>query len=305
MTCMTPTTSPSTVVGNHADWSYEVAFSRNLGLVDAAEQEVLRKTTVAIAGLGGVGGVHLMTLARLGVGGFHIADPDHFEAANFNRQYGALLSNLGHAKTDVMADAVQQVNPEIRLKSFEEPIDEHNVAEFLNGADIYIDGVDFFSFAARQLLFAEARRRGMWAITAGPLGMSTAWLVFDPRGMSFAEYFDLRDDMTPVERTAALAVGLCPAGLHLPYLDLKHVDLKSGRGPSTGLACQLCAGVAAAEVLKIRLGRGPVRAAPYYFQFDAYRQKFGRGRLWWGNRHPLQRLKRRILERRLQAAGVK
>jgi hypothetical protein len=60
----------------------------------------------------------------------------------------------------------------------------------------------------------------------------------------------------------------------------------------------------AAEVLKIRLGRGPVRAAPYYFQFDAYRQKFSRGRLWWGNRHPLQRLKRSILERRLKAAGA-
>ncbi len=39
--------------------------------------------------MGGVGGVHLMTLARLGIGKFTIADPDTFELANFNRQYGA------------------------------------------------------------------------------------------------------------------------------------------------------------------------------------------------------------------------
>jgi molybdopterin/thiamine biosynthesis adenylyltransferase len=304
MTTMAPFSSRASFVGEQTDWSYDVAFSRNLGLISAAEQDTLRQTTIAIAGMGGVGGVHLMTLARLGIGGFQIADPDRFEAANFNRQYGALVANLGQPKAEVMAEYARQVNPDVRLKLFPEHIDAHNIAEFLAGADIYIDGVDFFSFSARRMIFAEARRRGLWAITAGPLGFSTAWLVFDPRGMSFDEYFDLRDDMTGVEQTAAMAVGLCPAGTHLPYLDLKQVDLKTGRGPSAGLACQLCAGVAAAEVLKIRLGRGQVRPAPYYFQFDAYRQTFRRGRLWWGNRHPLQRLKRTLLARRLKAAGV-
>jgi ThiF family len=48
-----------------------------------------RHSRVAIAGLGGVGGIHLATLARLGIGSFHIADPDRFEPANFNRQHGA------------------------------------------------------------------------------------------------------------------------------------------------------------------------------------------------------------------------
>jgi hypothetical protein len=60
----------------------------------------------------------------------------------------------------------------------------------------------------------------------------------------------------------------------------------------------LCSGVAAAEAIKILLGRGPVRAAPWYFQFDAYRLKFRRGRLRAGNRHPWQRVKRRWLLRR-------
>src|SRR5277367_5596131 len=86
-----------------AEFRYEEAFSRNLGWVTAAEQQVLRQKRIAIAGLGGVGGSHLLTLARLGIGGFHIADFDHFELANFNRQIGATMSSLGRPKAAVLA----------------------------------------------------------------------------------------------------------------------------------------------------------------------------------------------------------
>ena len=68
------------------DFSYDEAFSRNLGWVTEAEQARLRRTRVCIAGLGGVGGVYLLTLARLGIGAFSIADFDSFALANFNRQ---------------------------------------------------------------------------------------------------------------------------------------------------------------------------------------------------------------------------
>lgn len=75
-------------------WSYSEAFSRNLGLISPSEQEKLRQSRVAVLGLGGVGGVNLVTLARLGIGRFTIADPDTFELANFNRQYGAMVSTI-------------------------------------------------------------------------------------------------------------------------------------------------------------------------------------------------------------------
>ena len=71
-------------------FSYHHAFARNLGWVTPAEQSLLKEKRVAIAGLGGVGGFHLLTLARLGVGAFHIADFDTFDITNFNRQIGAL-----------------------------------------------------------------------------------------------------------------------------------------------------------------------------------------------------------------------
>src|SRR5262249_40073771 len=135
---------------------------------------------------------------------------------------------------------------------------------------------------------------------AGPVGFSTAWIVFSPTGMSFDDYFDFRDGMDRLDQLVAFAVGLTPRATHMRYLDLSSVDLNRGRGPSAGLACHLCSGVAAAEVMKILLGRSPVYPAPHYRQFDAYRQLLRKGRLWWGNRHPLQRLKRWWLRRRLQ-----
>jgi hypothetical protein len=282
------------------DWSYDLAFSRNRGLISLSEQEVLRRSRVAIAGLGGVGGVHLVTLARLGIGNFSIADPDRFEVGNFNRQIGATTETLGKSKAEVMAAQALAINPEADIRVYPELITRENVSEFLAGCDVFLDGVDFFAMEARRLLFRKAQEQGIWSVTAGPLGFSTAWLSFDPHGMSFDRYFDFRDGMSPLEQAVAFAAGLAPRATHRTYFDLSQVDLGAHRGPSASLACQLASGVAAAQVVKILLRRGPLFAAPHYFQFDAYKGRLCHGRLWFGNRGPLQRLKRSILRRVLE-----
>jgi molybdopterin/thiamine biosynthesis adenylyltransferase len=294
---------PGSIAGEGRGWSYDEAFARNLGLISRDEQRRLRDARVAIAGMGGVGGVHLATLARLGVGRFTIADPDKFEIANFNRQYGAQLRNIGRGKAEVMAEEARQINPELDLRVIEGPISRDNVDEFLDGASVLLDAIDFFAFDARRFLFREARRRGLWAITAGPVGFSAAWLLFDPQGMDFDTYFGLHDGMAPVDQFTAFIIGLTPAGTHWRYLDLSEVNEKGARGPSTGLACQLCSGIAAVETAKIILGRKPLRPAPCYAQFDAYRGLLRHGRLRWGSRGPLQRLKRAILRRRMVQLG--
>jgi molybdopterin/thiamine biosynthesis adenylyltransferase len=293
-------TEPGLEPGN---WSYREAFSRHRGLLSDQDQDRLRRSRVALVGMGGVGGAHLLTMTRLGIGSFHIADPDRFELANFNRQHGATLRHLGRNKAEVMAEEAQLINPELQLRVFAEAITPENINALLDGVDVVVDGIDFFAVEARRLLFREARRRGIWAVTAGPLGFSTAWLTFSPTGMSFDEYFDMNDAADPADRLVAFIVGLAPKATHLAYLDLAKVDPRSGRGPSSGLACQLCSGVAAAEVLKIILGRSPISPAPWAFQFDAYRQQLRKVYLWRGNRHPLQRLKRRMLRRKLERLG--
>ncbi|QDV43267.1 tRNA threonylcarbamoyladenosine dehydratase [Stieleria neptunia] len=285
-------------------WSYEEAFARNEGLISKEAQQKLRDCTVAIPGMGGVGGVHLITLARLGVGGFKIADADRFSVANFNRQYGANVNTVDAPKASTMAANALAINPELRLDVLDEFVTPENVDTFLDGVDVLVDGVDFFSIDARRMLFNEARKRGIWAITAGPIGFSTAWLVFDPAGMSFDDYFDIHDNMSKVDKLIAFAVGLAPKATQRAYTDLSKIDLESGSGPSTGFACQLASGVAASETMKIVTGRGRIAAVPVYQQFDAFRLRLASGRLSQGNRGPIQRIKRRFLTSICQRHGV-
>ena len=282
-------------------FSYEQAFDRNIGWVTRDEQASLRGKRIAIAGMGGVGGFHLLALARLGVGAFHIADFDHFDVANFNRQVGAACSTVGRAKVEVLAAMARDINPEIDLKVFDKGVDAGNLVDFLSGVDLYVDGLDFFAFDARAMTFAACRSARIPAVTAAPLGMGTAVLNFLPGGMSFEDYFrwgDRPDD----EKALRFLVGLAPAGLHRAYLvDPSTVNLAERRGPSSIMGCQLCAGVAATEALKILLKRGDVRGAPHGFQFDAYRRKLTRTWRPGGNAHPLQRLALAVGMRQLAA----
>ena len=280
-------------------FNYDEAFSRNIGWLTVSEQDRLRKIRVAIAGLGGVGGAHLTTLCRLGMGKFHLADYDTFDLVNFNRQAGAALSTLGQNKLDVMTRQALEINPELEIKGFSQGVTSENLDTFLDGVDLYVDGLDFFAFEARQQVFAACAKKGIPAITAAPLGMGTAVLIFLPGGMGFSEYFCL-DDCPEAEKPLRFLMGLAPARLQMGYLiDPSTVDLVNHKGPSTIMACQLCAGVTATEALKILLGRGPVRAAPRGYHFDAYRNKLARTWRPSGNRHPLQRLFIALAKRRL------
>ena len=278
---------------------YGEAFRRNIGLLTEAEQERIRSSKVAIAGLGGVGGIHLATLARIGVGGFHIADNDVFETANLNRQYGATVASMNRKKTDVMAEVARAINPEARVTAFSEGVTEKNVDEFLSGVGLVVDGIDFFSIDIRRLLFNRARERGVYAVTSGPIGFGSTLQIFAPSGMSFDEYFGINDRMSEMEKIAAFAVGLAPRPFHLRYMDLSKVDLAAGTAPSLASACALCAALVATEAVKILLQRGSVKAVPHYFQFDPYRRLCKKGYLFWGAKNPLQYIKRKVLLKRV------
>lgn len=279
---------------NRPAFDYDEAFNRNLGWVTAWEQQALRSKTVAIAGMGGVGGAHLLTLARLGIGAFHIADLDVFELANFNRQAGAMQSTLGRPKVEVLAEMARDINPGIRITTFPRGVDDGNVDAFLQGVDLFVDGLDFFVLDIRAKVFGRCAELGIPAITAAPIGMGAAYLIFMPGGMSFERYFRLQGQ--PEERQYVnFLVGLVPKGYHRRYvMDPWRIDLAGKRGPSTAMSCQLCAGVTGVEAVRILLRRGGVRAVPWYHHFDPYLGRWKRGWLPGGNLNPLQTLKRHI-----------
>lgn len=281
-------------------FDYDNAFSRNIGWVTEAEQKRLRSVRVAIGGLGGVGGVHLLTLARLGIGKFSIADFDVFDIVNFNRQVGATVSTIGRPKLDVLDEMARDINPELDIKRFAHGVDAESLDDFLADVDVYVDGLDFFAFAARRMTFAACEKKGIPVVTAAPLGLGTALLVFAPGGMSFEDYFGF-DGCDEMEMAIRFLVGLSPAMLQRGYVaDMSRVNLAERKGPSCIAACQLCAGVAAVEVLKLALGRSGVLVAPWGSQFDAYRQRYIRTWRPGGFRNPLQRLMRYLVRRQLK-----
>jgi len=266
------------------------AFARNIGWLTPEEQALLATRRVAIAGLGGVGGSHLLTLVRLGVGAFTLADPDVFEPENLNRQAAAYLDTLGRNKAEAAAEMARRINPRLDLRVLPEAVGPDNVDRFLEGADLFLDGLDFFALEARLCVFGRCRALGIPAVTAAPLGTSTAVLCFLPDGMPFDGYFGLAG-RPPEEQALRFLIGLAPRMIHRRGLVWPEaVDLAARRGPSTSIGVELCAGAAAAEALKLLLGRGGVRGAPHGWQFDAQQARLVRTWRPGGHRNPLTRL---------------
>ncbi len=281
-------------------YNYDNAFSRNIGWVTEQEQEKLRQARVAIGGLGGVGGVHLLTLARLGIGAFSIADFDVFDIVNFNRQVGATMRSLDRPKIDVLSEMALDINPDLDIRTFPKGVDAACLNDFLEDVDVYVDGLDFFAFEARRMTFSACEKKGIPVITAAPLGLGTALLVFGPGGMSYEDYFGF-EGCNEMEMAIRFLVGLSPAMLQRGYVaDMRKVNLAERKGPSCIAACQWCAGVAAVETLKLVLGRKGVRLAPWGSQYDAYRMRYTRTWRPGGFRNPLQRLMRYLVKLQLQ-----
>jgi molybdopterin/thiamine biosynthesis adenylyltransferase/nitroreductase len=279
---------------------YDLAFDRNLGWVTDWEQLALRAKCVAIAGMGGVGGVHLLTLARLGIGAFVIADFDSFEFANFNRQVGATVPTVGRPKALVLEEMALAINPELRIRRFDAGVTPETIDAFLDGADLFVDGLDFFEIEIRRQLYARCRERRVPAIMAAPIGLGTGYLVFTPDGMSLEKYFRF-EGRTPEEQFLRFLIGLVPRGLHRRYLvDPGRINLAARKGPSTSASVQLCAGVTGAAAVKLLLGRGPVKAVPWHHHFDAYLDRLAVTRLRFGLGGPVQRVKLALAGRMLR-----
>ncbi|SEL80141.1 Nitroreductase family protein [Colwellia chukchiensis] len=280
-------------------FDYQLAFSRNIGWVTEDEQAILRTKRIAIAGMGGVGGSHLLTLVRAGISQFNLSDFDEFACENTNRQAGANTASYGKKKLDVMVEMAQAINPEVDIRLFPEGINHHNTEDFLSDVDCYVDSLDFFALEARKHVFKLCADKGIAATTAAPIGMGTAYLNFLPGKMSFEEYFRL-EGYSEHEQYLRFFLGLTPAALQQAYLvDPSRLDLANKKGPSTMMGCQLASGVAGSQVLKILLNRGKVLNVPWGLHFDAYTNQFKKTWRPGGNNNPIQRLAFNIGKKKL------
>lgn len=273
-------------------FNYTEAFDRNIGWLTPAEQEKLRRSTVAIAGLGGAGGFQVQALARLGVGGFIIADPDSFETTNRNRQIGATEETIGKPKVGVIRDMILGINPTAAVRIFDEGIHTQNIDDFLAGADFVIDGIDFFAFTTKLLLFEKCREQKKVILTSCPLGFGASLIIFSPDGMGFPEYFDLRPGLGDAEQRFSLAFGLSPTPLCLSYMNEKASELGSGRAASVCPGLMLVGALTGAEAVKYLTGKAEVAYAPHVYQTDLFTQKTVKRYYPMGMKNPLMKMKK-------------
>src|SRR3989338_1451369 len=274
------------------EFNYAEAFERNIGWLTASEQHRLKNSCVAIAGLGGAGGLQAQVLSRLGVGHFKIADLDSFELTNINRQIGATIETLGQPKTPVIRDMILAINPEAKVDTFEEGITTNTIDAFLDGAYLALDGIDFFAQNTKLLLFRKCYEKKIQALTSCPLGFGASVMIFSPSGMRFEDYFDLNEKMSEKEMRLAMTFGLAPSGLCLPYMDKKALDLQGQRASSVAPGLMMVAAFSGAEAVKVLTRKGKVHFCPHIWQIDLMTQKVKRKFFPLGMRSPWQRLKK-------------
>lgn len=140
-------------------------FARSALLLGEEAEARLARASVAVFGIGGVGGHAAEAVARAGVGRIALFDADTVSTSNINRQIVALHSTLGLPKARVMADRIRDINPLCRVEPHIVFYGEENAAQFpLGEYDYIIDAVDTVS--AKLLLIQRAREAGVPVISA-------------------------------------------------------------------------------------------------------------------------------------------
>lgn len=121
----------------------ENIFQRTEKLIGKENIHILKNSTVAVIGLGGVGSYAVEALARAGVGHLIIVDPDLVEATNINRQLPALTSTIGEYKAEVIEKRLFDINPNIKITPYSISLNESNQSKILRGKiDYVVDAID-------------------------------------------------------------------------------------------------------------------------------------------------------------------
>jgi len=122
-------------------------FSRNELAIGKEGLNILKGSTVAVLGIGGVGSFAVEALARSGVGRLILVDKDDVDITNVNRQIHALLSTVGQPKVDLMKARIADINPECEVISLKMFYTEETYETFFSyEPDFVIDASDTISY---------------------------------------------------------------------------------------------------------------------------------------------------------------
>lgn len=134
-------------------------FSRTELLIGNEAMEKLKNSSVAIFGIGGVGGYIAEALARSGVGRLDLFDNDTVSLTNINRQIIATHKTVGMAKTEVMKARIADINPNAEVNAYQIFYMPENSSEFdFSKYDYIADAID--TVTAKIELVVQSQKCG-------------------------------------------------------------------------------------------------------------------------------------------------
>ena len=202
----------------------------------------LKKSHVAVFGVGGVGGFTVEALARAGVGKITLIDSDTVSVSNINRQIIALISTVGKYKTEAMKERIADINPECEVITVNEFYSEENPID-LSSFDYVADCID--SVKSKLHLVCEAKAKGINIISSMGAGNK-----LDPTRFKVADISKTHTDpLAKVMRTELRKNGV--NHLKVVFSDEPPINLAGERTPgSVSFVPSVVGLIIAGEIIK-------------------------------------------------------
>jgi adenylyltransferase/sulfurtransferase len=192
-------------------------------------QQALQQSHVLIIGAGGLGSPAALYLAAAGVGTLTIADDDHVDRSNLQRQILHSQSDLGRPKVESARDRLQAINPDCRVIAIPQRLEKLMLEQEVKEADLVIDGSD--NFATRFAVNAACFALGKPLVSGAAIRMEGQVSVFDPRQSSSPCYRCLYRDGEEQQETCAENGVLAPVvGIIGSLQALEAIKLLTGTG---------------------------------------------------------------------------
>lgn len=153
-------------------------YLRNHNAISEGEQAILATKRVLVVGCGGLGGMVIECLARIGVGHLRVVDGDVFEESNLNRQLLSSTMNLGRPKVLAAQQRVMAVNPLVEVDAVQADLGAENAMELLGGCDVAVDCLD--NIPARLVLQQAAKTAGVPLVHGAVAGWNGRICVIQP-----------------------------------------------------------------------------------------------------------------------------
>ena len=175
-------------------------YLRNHDSISEEEQAFLATKRVLVVGCGGLGGMVIECLARIGVGYLRVVDGDVFEESNINRQLLSSRMNLGRPKILAAQQRVMAVNPLVVVDAVQAELTVENARELLGECDVAVDCLD--NIPARLVLQEAAKEAGIPVVHGAVAGWLGRICVIQPGEDLLTLLYPEPDEMRGEERLA-------------------------------------------------------------------------------------------------------